>query len=405
MQESQNKPAVGIMAKKIWRTRAPDAALDVVLLTHPRDDTDLSRLFPWLSGFSADYRMNVLRHLRPILGEVIEMPRLNTGIMFLTCPAEDIVNPRTRRYCRDILEREVLPALAESGAKVVCLGGLTASLTGYGRRIRQQAEELGIQITSGHSATVVNMLNTLETALDSLERPMGGNSLVVLGVGSVGTGFARLLMTREDPPRELTLMDLPSRREALEELADELRQENPRCRIRVVSTAPNGHIPPGGTPYHCDILVSAINSSNVIDVDKLAPGTVLVDDSQPWCWSRDDAWDRCVTQNDLIPCEAGLVDCSHLGYVSHFPFDFNDHGPMGSNTAWCCMTEGLMMALDPTLPATGAVPDAEHLRQYDLAYRRLGFRPATLQCGPHALPMETLRDAEPVLERTGSLKG
>ncbi|MEX0732735.1 MAG: hypothetical protein WED00_00575 [Aquisalimonadaceae bacterium] len=400
--ENGRKPAVGIMANTIWRARAPDSALDVVLLTHPRDDTDLSRLLPWLTGFNADYRLTLMRHLRPVLGEVIEMPMLKAGIMFLTCPAEDIVNPRTRRRCREILEQEALPRIAETGAKVVCLGGLTASLTGYGRRIRDRAEALGLRITSGHSATVVNMLSTMETALNALDRPIERSSVVVMGMGSVGTGFARLLLEHRPLPRELVLMDLPSRRGYSEELAGELHRST-GCEIRVASTAPNGRVPPGGSPYRCDILVSAINASHVIEVDKLAPGTLLVDDSQPWCWSRDDAWQRCMEHQDIIPCEAGLVDCSHLNYVSHFPFDFADHDAQGSRTAWCCLTEGLMMALDPSLPPTEAIPETAQLVLYDRAYARLGFRPAPLQCGPHALPIESLRARETELGMVGKV--
>jgi predicted amino acid dehydrogenase len=392
MQATVEQPRLGITCLDEWSREREAAALDVILLTHPRNDADLIRLFPWSEPFSAEYRRALLKHLRPMMGEVIESPRLNAGLLFATCLAEDMIRPETRGGCREMLAREALPALRRTGARYVCLGGLTASLTGYGRRLQEPAEALGLTVTTGHSATVVSVYRTYVRACRELGlRPAEGR-MVVLGLGSVGSGFVRLLLQQPELPESLVLIDRPSRRPQLDELAEELRGMS-GVDIRIETSAPDGRIAADSACYDCRFLISAISSWDIIDIALVKPGTVLVDDSQPNCWSREHAWQRCRERLDIAPCEAGLIDCSSIGYRSHFPFGFADHGDWGSRTAWCCLTEGMMLALVPGLAPTIGEPTAEGVLRFDQAFDRLGLEAASLQCEGRLLPVAQLREA------------
>ncbi|WP_147305035.1 hypothetical protein [Alkalilimnicola ehrlichii] len=384
----------GITCLEEWNRDRDTHGLDVVLLTHPRDDTDLVRLFPWSGHFTTDYRRALLRHLRPMMGEVIETPRLNVGLLFATCLAEDMINPDTRRWCREMLAMEALPALRRTGARYVCLGGLTASLTGYGRRLQGVADELGLTITTGHSSTTVSVYRTYARACQELELEPNRGRMVVLGLGSVGSGFVRLVLQQKEVPKSIVLVDRPNRVAHLEKLAAEFRNIAD-IDISIETSTKDGEIKPDSACYNCDYLISAISSWNIIDIDRIAPGTVLVDDSQPNCWSRDAAWERCKTRLDIAPCEAGLIDCSSIGYRAHFPFEFADHGPSGSRTAWCCLTEGMMLALDSTLEPTIGEPTAERVAKFNEAFDRLKFTAAALQCEGRRLPVDELRAAFP----------
>ncbi|MFE8072296.1 hypothetical protein QQM79_14665 [Marinobacteraceae bacterium S3BR75-40.1] len=385
----------GIDAMQRWRAdqqaRNRGAELDVVLMTHPRDENDLVRLFPWAQSMSLDERRVIAQHLRPVFGEVISADNLNVGLLFMPLFAHEIMNPRTRRQCRDVLKYEGMQAIRTSGAKVVCLGGLLGGLSGYGRHLDHQAEEMGVTVTTGHSLTAISVLQTYLRAVRELNMAPAERELAVLGVGSVGWGFARLLSHEKEVPRKVTLIDTPRRARHLEQHAEELRARG-RFEVATETTSREGVLADDSASYRSSFLISAVSMPNVVDIHKVAAGTVLVDDSQPYCWSRDEAWQRCRDQLDIVPCEAGLIDVDTLGYRSHFPFDFADHDRMGgSRTAWCCLTEGLLRALHPHLPPTRGEPTEDTLHVYSEAFRECGLKPAELQCGPHPLPVDALR--------------
>lgn len=364
--------------------------LDVVLLTHPRDEADFVRLFPWGEKLSLAERREIARHLRPTFGEVISADELSIGLLFLPVFAKEIMHPLTRSRCRAFLKNEGLAAAVQSGARVVCLGGLLGSLSGYGRHVEDAARSAGMVVTTGHSLTAISVLRTYQRTLEDLALEPSEGTMTILGVGSVGWGFARLLANSPSVPRHVTLVDTPRWQGQLEEFAATLRRHG-RFSVSCETTDKQGVLPEHSACYNSQFLVSAVSAPDVIDVDRVAPGTILIDDSQPYCWSRTKAWKRCREQLDIVPCEAGLIDANNIGYRSHFPFDFADHGDDGSRTAWCCLTEGLLQALEPALPATLGESTPETLEAYRAAFERHGLQPAMLQCGKNPLPVAELR--------------
>jgi predicted amino acid dehydrogenase len=379
-----------------WQNRAgarvQQRRLDVVLLTHPRDEADFVRLFPWGERLSLEERRQVAQHLRPVFGEVISADRLSIGLLFLPVFAEEIMHPASRQRCRSFLKHEGMAAAVASGARVICLGGLLGSLSGYGRHVEEVAASAGMIVTTGHSLTSISVLQTYRRALAELALEPSAGSMAILGVGSVGGGFARLLADSPSVPRHVTLVDTPRRDKHLEDFAVELRKTG-RFTVSCELTDRHGVLVSKSACYHSQFLVSAVSTPEVIDIGKVSPGTILIDDSQPYCWSREKAWERCRDQLDIVPCEAGLIDVGSIGYRSHFPFDFADQGSDGSRTAWCCLTEGLLQALDPGLPATLGEPTAATLGAYLAAFERNRLQPAILQCGENALPVQALRHA------------
>ncbi len=364
--------------------------LDVVLITHPRDEHDVPRLFPWASPLPLEQRRAFTRHLKPIFGEIIDTPYLKAGLLFLPVFADEIMDPTARRRCRRILEEEGLAAVAEAGEHaVVCLGGLTGSLSAYGRKIEGRARELGLSLTTGHSVTAISVLRTYLRAVNDLNRNPAYGTMTVVGLGSVGGAFVELLACQDQQPGTLVLVDRPSRGDHLEQLANKLRQHT-RMEVRTELTTASGQIESGSLCYCSNYLITAVSTPYLIDIARLAPGTILVDDSQPYCWCRRQAWERCHGRLDIAPCEAGLVDCSRIGYCSYFPFDFADQGSQGSRISWSCLSEGLLRALERDLPSTLGEPTLEILLEYDAAFLRQGFKTPPLQCGEHELPIEAL---------------
>jgi predicted amino acid dehydrogenase len=364
--------------------------LDVVLLTHPRDERDMSMLFPYTDDLSFPDIRRFAHALAPMCGEVIETPDLSVGLMFMFRFADEMVDPRHRGEIRSMLMGAGLEAVAATGARVVCLGGLLGALSGYGKRLRGFAEQHDLIVTTGHSMTSVTVLQTYRRAVVELGLDPTASRLVILGAGSVGAAFGRLLAREEQRPAELVIVDKPERTKHLEELADEFAASGLTTRIDL--TDRDGLLPANSACYDSALLISAVSTPNVIDIEQVAPRTVLIDDSQPNCWSRELAWRRVRTYADIAPCEAGLVDATSIGYWSYFPFRFaSQEKGGGTGIAWCCLAEGLAMGHVRELPATVGEPSLDGLTQYLAAFERLGFQAAPLQCASHFLPIERIR--------------
>ncbi len=365
--------------------------LDVVLLTHPRDERDMSTLYPFTEDLSVPDIRRFAQALEPVCGEVIETPDLTVGLMFLARFGDEIMDPRSRGAIRQFLMGPGLEAVSATGARVVCLGGLLGSLSGYGKRLGPFAQAHDLTVTTGHSMTSVTVLQTYRRAIASLELDPSRGRMVILGAGSVGAAFGRLMAREEVRPAELVLVDKPERSRRVEELADELAESGLATRVDL--TDRDGQLPSDSLCYDAQFLISAVSTPNVIDIERVAPQTVLVDDSQPNCWSREQAWRRVNRSADIAPCEAGLVDAASINYWAYFPFRFASsyEGSGGTSVTWCCLAEGLAMGHDPSLPPTLGEPDVAALAQYLGAFEQLGFRVAPLQCGSHFLPLERLR--------------
>jgi predicted amino acid dehydrogenase len=371
------------------RTSKELPKLDVVLVTHPRDADDLPRMFPWSTQLTSPERRALLPHLKPIIGEIVEASGFRLGILFLPALAEHIISPHTRGRVRRMMQEEALPLVAKLGARHLSLGGLTGSLTGYGRRLQNVAFELGIDITTGHSVTAVSVARTLAHAWREFDIADVPRRVALLGVGSVGRAASRLIARDLDARSELVLIDTPVRSEHLSSVANELRREV-ACAVSVELTSHDGRLTDHSACYAAHAVVSAVSTPNVIDPRRVASGTILVDDSQPYCWSRSEAWARASEMRDIAPCEAGLIDCRTLGYRSYFPFDFADHDEHGSVVSWSCAVEGMLRALNPDIEATLGEPTAASVEAYERAFDDLGLTVPFLQCGAHPLPIDDL---------------
>jgi hypothetical protein len=239
--------------------------------------------------------------------------------------------------------------------------------------------------------TSVTVLQTYLRAVRELDLDPAHSRVTLLGAGSVGAGFGQLLVREPVSPAEIVLVDKPERAGHVEQLADLLRATG--APVLVDFTDRHGQLPPTSVCYDSDFLISAVSTPEVIDIDRVGPRTVLIDDSQPHCWSREKAWRRVLRHGDIVPCEAGLVDAASLDYRAYFPFRFASQAPDGATSiAWCCLAEGLAMAHVPTLPPTVGEPNADGLVQYRLAFEQLELRVAPLQCGSHILPIDLLRE-------------
>lgn len=387
-----------------WResTRATGRKpkLDVVLLTHPRDESDVARLIPWAKpGMGDQDAYELTRILKPMFGEIIQFSHGTVGVMFVPRFGREMVDPATRHECRQMVDQEALPAIAAAGAAQVCLGGLIGGLTKYGERIRATAERLNLEVTTGHAATAISIVQLYRKSLSEMRLRASDLKVAVLGVGSVGAAVARGIVQRGPAPGALTLIDIPQKRGRLDVLAGQYRRLGIETEVEVTNT--RGQLAEDTACYDADVIICAVSTANVLDVDRVRPGTILIDDSQPHCFSRKAAWARLERRGDIVPCDAGLVQSNGIGWRSFFDFGFADNGPEGSVIAWSCLVEGMLRLMRPgTLPSTIGEPAWETFELYFDAFEWGGFGAPTLQCDARELPIDRLRERFAGADRT-----
>jgi pyochelin synthetase len=210
---------------------------------------------------------------------------------------------------------------ARLGAKNISLSGLLVSATDYGRGVAAAIKDRKDlpPVTSGHDTTSASVVLNVENMLSMTGRSMENEVLGILGVGSVGKASMHLLLTHLPHPRKLILCDpyaatgdsprgpaagLPSR---LRKAADEARNVlGYKGEIQVY----------GGTSklpeefYEATVISADTNAPDVVDVAKLRPGAMLVDDSIPPCYDRDAALARVAEKADVLFGQGDVIECA-----------------------------------------------------------------------------------------------
>ncbi|SDP27884.1 amino acid adenylation domain-containing protein [Streptomyces sp. cf386] len=193
---------------------------------------------------------------------------------------------------------------ASLGARCVSLAGMIPSHTGYGYDVLRETTT-SAAITTGHASTTVAVAKTVHAALSATGRRLDTLSLAVVGCGSIGTSSLRLLLaTAPHPPARLVLCDLPGSTARLQRLAADLSSGHPAMPVRV---AESGRTLPAAV-YEADVIVTAVSGATaLLDVDRLRPGTIVVDDSFPHCFDTARALDRMSRDQDVLVVGGGLL--------------------------------------------------------------------------------------------------
>ncbi len=266
---------------------------------------------------------------------------------------ELILLPLTERDLGDAarLAAQVRAALDATGAGTVALAGLLPSLTGLGRA------PLGgrpVVLTTGHAATVVAMARTVALALDRRGLPWSDSRVGVLGFGAIGRATLELCVAERGAPRSVAIAD-------------------PRFGTTVDAV------------LGCDLIIAATSVGRVLDVARLAPGTVVVDDSFPRAFDDATAWARMDAAGDVTLVGGGMWDVGPL--VRESPFPQAEDVRRGLPVAWLpgCHAEALLLAHRPELGPTVGEVDVRRALQVARAIDALGWRVAPLHLGPRVI--------------------
>lgn len=292
-------------------------------------------------------------------------------------------------------EPSLLPNLLEGiahasacGARCVALTGLIPSATQQGVLVRGACDgrsDLAAP-TTGHATTVAAVVLNLAAILNAAGRGIEGETVLFYGVGSIGAGALRLMLDVMPHPAELLLFD-PYRDAAyFAELDTDIRRQSGYTGpIRVVA-ASGGR---GADVSAASVIVGATNVGNVLDVSRLTPGTLVVDDSSPHCLNGLDAFARVGQDRDILFTEGGFVSArAPMPRIAHVPPSMTSMIPLelprlmfsmfDPLTITACVLSALISARRPDLPPTIGPIGRHDVRQHWIALGELGFSAAAL---------------------------
>jgi hypothetical protein len=143
--------------------------------------------------------------------------------------------------------------------------------------------------------------------------------------------------------------------------------------------------------YTATLIVGATNVPGVLDINRVRPGTLIVDDSAPHCFSPTQAMQRIQQHGDLLVTEGGAVrspdPIRELRYVPSSA----DHTlsaqqldalfrRLNPSDIMGCTLSGLLSARFTDLqPTVGWVDDRTSYQHYAIL-SQLGFQAASLHC-------------------------
>jgi predicted amino acid dehydrogenase len=269
------------------------------------------------------------------------------------------------------------------GARTTALTGLIPAITDFGRALEPRQ---GLALTTGHATTASAIVLTAMAAARAAARKLADETIAFVGLGAIGTATLRLLSDLPVHPRGLILCDVPAKARELEQLADELRTASGyRGDVEVVSA--HGTVP--AAVYRSRFIIGATNVPGVLEIDRLAPGTIVVDDSFPHCFDLDQAIGRMASRGDVLVVDGGLVSPpGTIEWSVNLPAGIAavlGHHPEasllpGSTSITGCILSSLLAQGDAALATPGPV-SAATCRDHWQTLERMRIVAAPLGCG------------------------
>ncbi|MEV4947345.1 amino acid adenylation domain-containing protein [Streptomyces sp. NPDC053755] len=372
-------------ARRVPRLAGDD--LDAALVGYLPAPAQLSRFtgLPDTPAAREDLRRLLFPGGEPRLLETTSTPLGRSGFVALPLFADELAGDRALAA----RTAQAVRTAAAHGARCVSLAGMIPSLTGYGFDVLRDERIATTSVTTGHAATVVSVVSTVHAVLAASGRDLADLETAVVGLGSIGASSLELLLTlAERPPARLVLCDVPGSGPRLRELARSLRE---RGLAREIAVHPSDPELPQAV-YGAGLVVAAVSGHRaLLDVDRLRPGAVVVDDSFPHCFDTGRALARMREHGDVLVVGGGLMSVGDtrrtvadgLPGIVAAAEAAAQHGIAG--TLASCRAESLLHASGADVPLVRGLVDAPTSLSYWRAVRAAGITAGPLHLLGHAL--------------------
>jgi hypothetical protein len=240
------------------------------------------------------------------------------------------------------------------------------------------------------------MVLSIESAVRTAGRDLQDEAVAFVGVGAIGSATLDLMLDRLPKPRRILLCDVLARKNEIQALARTIQASQG---IEVSCVASAGTQLPADV-YACSLIVGATNAPNLVDVDRLRPGTIIVDDSYPFCFDADRAHERMRRDGDVLVVAGGRVSLPgtvewhmavppQISRVSGGTIARDLAGVPG--TLMGCILSALLTEMHGAPPTIGPTPLEASRRHWELL-DRLGIAAAPLHCSGASYSAEQLAE-------------
>ncbi|WP_287254889.1 phosphopantetheine-binding protein [Moorena sp. SIO4E2] len=294
---------------------------------------------------------------------------------------------------------EALEMAGRIGAKFVSLTGLIPSATDYGLAITKaiaNRQDLP-KITTGHRTTGAAVVLTIKKICEQGGRDLSTEKVGFIGLGSVGMNVLPLMLKCLPHPQEIILCDVYSKLEFLENIEQNLVHKfgfKGKIKLALSKTTVPQEI------YDSTLIVGATNVANVLDIMQVKPGTLIVDDSGPHCFSVEQAIKRFQEREDILFSEGGMLRSPfpikttvHLlpsvekimnNAQKEAVFNSNPFNIMG------CAFSALLSSQFEQLEPTVGICDGEQSELHYQILQELEFEAGDLHCEHYVLPAKSI---------------
>lgn len=275
------------------------------------------------------------------------------------------------------------------GARAVSLTGLIPSATEYGRAIVANSAYTATlpTVTTGHAATSATVILAVKRILRESERQLERERVGVLGLGSIGLTSLRLMLSTLPHPQTLLLCDLYDKRDVLENARREIVHDFGFAgEVQIVAS--QRQVP--AAFYTASLILGATNTAEVLDIAQVQPGTLIVDDSSPRCFSSQAALQRLHTDGDILFTEGGVLKSPNpIEQTTYLPESWGEpligYARRDVHDITGCILAGLLAArFDNLTPTVGPVTVVESVQHY-YKLKALGFDAADLHSDQYTL--------------------
>jgi iturin family lipopeptide synthetase A len=358
--------------------------LDAAALSYIPDD--------FISIFGQDEFNKILEKFddMPVMYNYLDTGLGKIGVMLLPILGKEIYNQKEKLIN---LSTGAIHTVEKLGARIVSLTGLIPSATGYGLSIMEDFKNCSnIQITTGHTTTSATVILSLVRLLSESGRILDKENICVLGLGSIGTIVIELLLTVLSHPSSITLCDISEKNGYLVDLKQKLKEKYAyKNEINIVLSK---GIDLPDEIYKSSLIIGATNVPNILDVSKLKPGTLIIDDSAPHCFSTGDAIKRLKNDCDILFTEGGTLNSptpiEKIVYLPKFinPIvmkNYQQHFLGSTEITGCILSSLLSTKFRELKPVSGNIDIEDCRKHYEILVQH-AYTGALLHCDDFYIP-------------------
>lgn len=299
-------------------------------LGHPRHRYEITKKYPFFKFLPERIADFILKHLWPITISRIEGLKSRQGKPLRGWIIIVPMTPRQMTENKDLARKRIIQAAcfaAKKGAKIMGLGGLTASFSRGGLDITEAlaSKKIKIGITSGRAYTSWTVTQNVFTIAEILKLNIDNIKVAIVGAaGSIGSACTSILL--KGGIKNILLIDLGRKKDFLDKL---IYDHKNIYDTSLISISHQIHDIKG-----YDIIISATNAPEAkIRSEDLSSGSIIVDDAQP----SDVDPEIVKTRDDVLVIEGGVIHAP--GINPHFNI-----GLKHKEDVYCCLAEIMILA-------------------------------------------------------------